>query len=174
MRLLRFTVLGRPQPAGSKRAIQNPHTGRIAVVDDAKRSRPWKQEVASAAHRAVVAANTGDLALLDGPIILELAFFVARPKGHYRTGRNAHLLRDAAPAWPTTRPDTTKLIRAVEDAMTGQVWRDDAQVVRQYAVKCYGVPERVEVLVRTLPATCSEDKAAHEFELPEEAMCPRL
>ena len=40
-----------------------------------------------------------------------------------------------------------KLTRAVEDALTGLVWRDDAQVVDEVLSKRYGAPERVEVRV---------------------------
>jgi Holliday junction resolvase RusA-like endonuclease len=136
-----FTVLGRAQPAGSKRAYVNPHTGRANIVDAAKGSRPWKQQVAGAAleHR-----NGG---LLTGALELHLAFFVARPKGHYGTGRNAGVVKLSAPAFPTTKPDVTKLVRAVEDALTSVLWRDDAQIVRQLASKEYGDPERVEIRV---------------------------
>lgn len=137
------TVYGRPQPAGSKRAFRNPHTGRIAVVDASKGSRPWKQEVTGAALEAC----DGELLLLDGPLILDVKFYLARPRGHYRTGKNAHLLRDAAPGYPTTKPDTTKLLRAVEDALTGIVWTDDSRVIYQVASKHYGVPERCEIRV---------------------------
>lgn len=60
-----------------------------------------------------------------------MVFAMARPKGHYRTGRNAHLLRDGAPPYPAGTPDLSKLCRATEDALTdaGVVWADDAQVV---------------------------------------------
>lgn len=139
--MIRFTVLGRPQPAGSKRGFQHPHAGRIVVVDDAKWSRPWKQEVASTA----LAYRPAEL--LAGPLVLELTFYVARPRGHYGTGRNAARLRPSAPAFPTTKPDATKLLRAVEDALTGVIWRDDAQVVDQHVYKRYGTPERVEIMV---------------------------
>ena len=46
----------------------------------------------------------------------------------------------------------TKLVRAVEDALTGLVWRDDAQVVVQTVRKRYGHPERAEVLVQEINA----------------------
>jgi Holliday junction resolvase RusA-like endonuclease len=140
--MIRFQVLGRPQPAGSKRAFKHPHTGKIIVTDAAKGSRPWKQEVAATAMLA-----TAGVPLLTGPLMLEMTFYVRRPAGHYRTGKNRHLLRDSAPAYPTTRPDVTKLVRAAEDACTGVVWRDDAQVVTQIARKRYGDPERVEIRV---------------------------
>lgn len=145
-----FKVLGRPQPAGSKRAFPNKKTGRIIITDDAKGSRPWKQEVAGAAHHALL--NTGDRTLFTGPLEVTLHFVLTRPKGHYGSGRNAHVLRAGAPAWPTVKPDIDKLSRAILDSLTGVVWRDDAQVVRKCATKSYGHPEGVEVAVRPLLA----------------------
>lgn len=146
--MIAFTVLGRPQPAGSKKAFQHKATGRIVVIDDAKKSRPWKQQVGDTAlaHRP-----TGG-ELLAGPLALELVFYVARPKSHYGKGRNAGVVKPSASAFPTVKPDTTKLVRAVEDALTGVLWRDDAQVVDQVARKRYGTPERVEVLIVELEA----------------------
>ena len=43
-----------------------------------------------------------------------------------------------------------KLARAVEDALTGIVWRDDAQIVDEQLSKVYGEPARVEVDVAEL------------------------
>lgn len=145
---LRFTVLGRPQPAGSKRGFAHPQTGKIILIDDAKNSRPWKQQVAGVAQEAVAFQ---DWELADRrPMRLEVAFVLARPKGHYGSGRNAGTVRASAPAYPATKPDATKLLRAVEDALTSIVWHDDAQVVEQAAWKLYGEPERVEVKVTVL------------------------
>jgi Holliday junction resolvase RusA-like endonuclease len=151
-----LTVYGRAQPAGSKRAFFNKASGKAIVVDDAKGSRPWKQEVAGAA----LDACAGEPILLDGPLVLVARFFLQRPKGHYRTGRNAHLLRDSAPGYPASKPDTTKLLRAVEDALTGVVWRDDAQVVYQVASKHYGLPERCEIEVDHAPPPILADELA--------------
>jgi Holliday junction resolvase RusA-like endonuclease len=160
------TVYGRPQPAGSKRAFVNRRTGRAHVVDAAKGSAPWKQEVAGAALKAC----NGEPLLLDGPVILDVRFYLSRPRGHFRTGRNAHLLRDAAPDYPTTKPDTTKLLRAVEDALTGIVWTDDSRVVYQIASKHYGNPERAEIRVDRAPkpiatATPAEPDADTQLDL---------
>lgn len=139
---LEFTVHGRPQPAGSKKGFVNPRTSRVVIVDDAKNSRPWKQQVAGAALDAM-----GDTPMLNGPVELAVTFFLARPKGHYGTGRNADALKPSAPEHPTVKPDTTKLLRAVEDAMTGIVWRDDAQVVTQRAYKVYGATDHCTIRV---------------------------
>lgn len=130
-RSVHLQVEGVAQPAGSKRAMKHRTTGRIIVLDDAKGSRGWKTDVAKAARAAMSGPP------LDGPLCLTIDFYLPRPKGHYGTGSNARELRRQAPAYPTVRPDLTKLIRAVEDALTKIVWHDDAQVVQQHAYKLY-------------------------------------
>jgi Holliday junction resolvase RusA-like endonuclease len=69
-----------------------------------------------------------------------------RPRAHF----GARGLRPAAPAWPTVRPDVLKLARAVEDALTGLVWRDDSQIVVELLTKQYGEQASCEVLVAEL------------------------
>jgi crossover junction endodeoxyribonuclease RusA len=137
---LSFTVYGQAQPAGSKVAMRTKQ-GKLLVRDAAKGSRPWKTQVAQAAGEAM--NGTG---LLDGALEVSVIFTVPRPKGHF--GKRG--LRPSAPEHPTTRPDVTKLLRAVEDACTGIVWRDDAQIVAQHAVKRYGEPAAAFVSVATV------------------------
>ena len=140
VRSVSFTVHGKAQPAGSKTAGVT-KSGRTFVRDSARRSAPWKREVAQAAGEAMQGGP-----LLEGPLRLGVVFAVPRPKGHY----GARGLKPSAPEHPTVRPDVTKLVRAVEDAMTGVVWRDDAQVVWQVAWKEYGEPAHCIVTVTQL------------------------
>ncbi len=51
---------------------------------------------------------------------MHLLFSLKRPKSHPKHRRT----------WPTTRPDLDKLVRAVLDACTANVFLDDSQVVR--------------------------------------------
>lgn len=142
--LLAFTVHGRAQPGGSKRAFRNPTTGRTLVTDANKRAKPWQAEVRSAAHTAMAAEHGHEhYAPLGGSLAVAMTFTVARPLGHYGTRG----LRPSAPERPAVRPDVLKLARAVEDALTGIVWRDDAQIVSEHLQKRYGEPERLEVAV---------------------------
>ena len=145
---LNFTVLGKPRPAGSKRAIPikrgGVFTGKVAVKDDSTHGKPWRDSVAYAAQEAM---SEGDHELLTGPLGLGLTFYVARPASHYTKAQ--HKISRGAPRRPVTRPDLTKYIRAVEDACTSIIWRDDAQIVTQVARKFYGSPERCEVVVQT-------------------------
>jgi Holliday junction resolvase RusA-like endonuclease len=151
--LAEFVVYGHPQPAGSKKAFAirkgGKPTGKVAVTDDAVHSRAWKQEVASA---CMVQSPPEHGLLLRGPLVLIVQFFVARPRGHFGTGRNEGKIRDSAPDFPTIRPDLTKLVRGVEDALTGVLWCDDSQVIAQHLAKFYGEPERAIVVV-TRPGT---------------------
>lgn len=137
-----FTVYGQPAPAGSKTAGRT-KTGQSFVRDSSKRSYPWKRDVAQAAGVAMRAAP-----LLDGPLLVELVFWVPRPKSHF----GARGLRPSAPAHPTVKPDVLKLARAVEDAMSGVVYRDDAQIVTEILQKAYGEPARCVVRVVQIAA----------------------
>ena len=87
---------------------------------------------------AVQAAHDG--APLDGPVAVSMLFELERPRSHFSTARGRELeLRPSAPAYPAVAPDVDKLVRGVCDAITdaGNVWADDAQVVRISASKVY-------------------------------------
>lgn len=126
MSRITFFVPGKAQPGGSKRFY-----GKGRVVDDNPKAANWKNLV------ALVARQETDGTLLHGPLSVTCIFHIVRPKNHYRTGKNAHILRDDAPPYPITKPDATKLWRSTEDALTGVIWNDDAQVVEQIISKIY-------------------------------------
>ncbi len=133
--VLTIRVLGTPAPQGSKSAFRNKYTGRIQQVESSKKVKPWREAVKQAAADAIM-ASAWERA--EGPVELHIVFVFARPKSHFRTGRNAHLLRDDAPHWRASTPDISKTVRATEDALTDAgVWRDDGQVVHVTALKVY-------------------------------------
>lgn len=147
--IVQFTVYGRPQPRGSKRSMVRYAAGKPVmangrvqtyVMDDNKKSGPWMKQVADMAR-----AVCGGRPLIDGPVILECRFFFARPKSHYDSkGR----LKASAPKLYTQKPDLTKVVRGLEDALTDVVWRDDKQVWSQMNSKYWcETAERVECCV---------------------------
>src|SRR3954469_14583319 len=133
-----FVVLGRPQSAGSRRAFPKKGGG-VIVAPDNPNQKSWQADVRDAALQA----GNGH-GLMDGPLRLDVAFYMARPAGHYGTGRNAGKLKASAPLRPDRKPDLSKLLRALEDGLTGQVIADDARFVTIAAEKRYGTPERAE------------------------------
>lgn len=147
-----FTVHGKPEPAGSKRGFVR--GGKVIVTDANRNSRPWKALVTDAAIQAMMTGDPNGQsrvleigAPLEGPLRLAITFYVQRPKGHY----NKSGLRPSAPRYPTVRPDLLKLARGVEDAMTGIIYDDDAQITEELLFKRYSSPTdhpRVEVTVR--------------------------
>jgi Holliday junction resolvase RusA-like endonuclease len=136
--VIAITVRGLPAPQGSKR-----HVGNGVMVESSKKVKPWRQDVKYAALEAVGETWT----LLDGPLVAAMTFTFARGKSHYRTGRNAHLLRESAPVRPAVMPDLSKILRSTEDALTGVVWADDSRVVGYERLgKFYAGTDAVDVL----------------------------
>lgn len=137
---INFYVAGVPAPGGSKKAFVNPKTGRAIIVDDAKNNTSWRERVAAEASRVP------GIRPLDGPLSLEITFFVLRPRSHIgKRGR-----RPSAPVWPAVRPDITKLVRALEDALKSICWHDDAQIVMQTAIKRYSDIAGARVRIKTV------------------------
>ena len=120
--VIRFKVPGLARPQGSKTASVNKYTGR-AVMREANKNLPqWRTDVAQAADHAMDGHE-----LLTGPLLLDVAFIFVRPASHFtKTGK----LVKGAPDAPTGHNlgDTSKLVRAIEDAMQGIVYKDDAQI----------------------------------------------
>jgi|SRR5499427_1287569 len=128
---MEFVVHGLAQPAGSKKGFVNPKTGRVIITDDAKKSRPWKAIVTDAAVKAMDGRPRYDQALS-----VSFVFVVPEPKTH-RTSTGALSAAGKRQPWPTTRPDLLKLARAIEDALTGVVYRDDSLIVQERLIKDY-------------------------------------
>lgn len=145
MKPLIFTVFGKAVGAGSKsigmtkdkRPFVRPPTGKHGSDPKA-----WKESVAQVAGEAMNGSG-----LFVGPLRVSFTFYRPRPSSHFGTGRNAGKLKPSAPAYPTGKPDVLKVARAVEDALTGVVYRDDAQIVFEVLEKRYGEPARVEVTI---------------------------
>jgi Holliday junction resolvase RusA-like endonuclease len=156
---MRIVAYGKPITQGSK--VRNRYSG--MRDDNAKTLKPWRERV----HHAALEALDGK-ARIEGPVVIDVTFWFDRPAGHYRTGRNAHMLRDAAPAFPDNKGsgDIDKLQRACFDALTSAgVWRDDSQVVKVSASKrfCENCPghqmPKPGVVIDVLPVTVLEGVA---------------
>jgi len=119
--ITRFTVPGIPAMAESK--------------------EPWMNQVALFANQIYHAPP------MLGAVKLVIEFTFLRPKSHFGTGRNSLRLKPFAPAYMTKKPAVSKMVRAVEDALTGIVWKDASQVVRQDALKRYGDRPGAEITI---------------------------
>ncbi len=128
MNQIRFFVAGVPKPAGSKRSLHHKTTGKIITMDSSgKAGRDWRHDVKCAAFDEYRGAP------LECPLRLLVVFRVSRPQSHF----GARGLKPKAPKYPTVKPDCTKLLRSLEDALNGLLYRDDAQIVVQSVCKAY-------------------------------------
>lgn len=126
-----FFVPGQPRPQGSKRWLPN---GAMKEAGE-KNLRPWRSAVT---YEAQAEMRKVGLSKIEGPVFVIVDFHFSRPKSHFGTGRNAGVLKTAAPFFYRSQPDIDKLERAVLDAMTDAgVWSDDAQVATLHATKVY-------------------------------------
>lgn len=162
---LTFEVIGRPVPKGSATAFAfaDKVTGKPrAVVTQGKGKQrsalaEYAANIREEAYRAIGRSGRGR-ELDGGPrfvghaLSVELEFRLARPRKHFRTGKQSHLLRDDAPAHPSEQPDIDKLARATLDALTATVFDDDKRVARLVCDKVYADLEGVRIRVAALCA----------------------
>jgi len=87
---------------------------------------------------------------LDFAIRVDAVFFFKRPKSHYRTGKNSHILRDDAPYWHIGKPDRDNLDKFILDAMKGVFWKDDSIVCDGNISKKYDENPRTWILITKL------------------------
>jgi len=121
--LLDVFVPGRPAPQGSKR-----HVGNGVMVESSKALPAWREAV----RWTAVQAWSYQRPPIDGAVALTLEFVLPRPASTPK--------RHTPPA--TKRPDTSKLVRAVEDALTDAgVWHDDSLIVDLRATKRIAEPD---------------------------------
>jgi crossover junction endodeoxyribonuclease RusA len=126
-----FTVAGVPIPQGSMKGfvVKTAKGPRAALTSDNAHLPQWRHLVGWTAKRALQDLPAGDRGLVVGAVQLTVVFTLPRPK---------RLPKRALPH--ISRPDLDKLTRAVCDALTGVVWKDDSQVDALAVRKRYAAP----------------------------------
>ena len=111
-------VDGEPRPQGSKDGL-----GREA----SKHVQAWREAVHYTAPNAI---------RFDGPVIVQLGFFLKRPRKDFDGPDTLAVLKSTAPIYCTKKPDIDKLTRAVLDALTtANTIVDDSYVVELHVNK---------------------------------------
>lgn len=126
---LTLTVHGNPAPQGSKKAVGSrisKRGNRVPIlIESSAGVKPWREQVAIEARKWT--REHPGWSPLEGPLIVDLHFTVAAP---LRIPKERH-------GYPCVPPDRDKLERAVNDALTGIIWRDDGQIVDGRTTKSY-------------------------------------
>lgn len=125
-----FDIVGDPRPQGSKRAFVA--NGRAVVTEASGTAHAsWRNQVATAARDATgLHWDDVDGFPLDGALHLDVTFRFPMPKSRPKR------VREIGWALKTTAPDTSKLVRALEDGLqAGGLIVDDARFSTVYARK---------------------------------------
>lgn len=139
-----FEVYSDPAPQGSKTTWSRKDGSRF-TRESSKRVKPFRADVRAAASEAFDGRPA-----FPGPVELQVICIQRRPASHFGTGRNAGRLKPSAPTLKITSPDLSKIVRAVEDALNGVAFIDDARVARIIAEDTYapvGSTPRVRIAV---------------------------
>ena len=145
---LSIKVEGTPKTAGSKRGFpvrRRDGSRGVAIVDDSGKPGKWWRS--SVQFTAADRMRRAGLKPFDEPLAIVVVFRTTRPRSHFRKSGE---LKPSAPRFPDRRPDATKLLRSVEDALTRIVWRDDASIVVQVVGKIYADCPGVDIHVGTI------------------------
>jgi Holliday junction resolvase RusA-like endonuclease len=133
--LCAFGVIGVPAPQGSKRAFVV--AGKARMTDmGGKGAVAWRDSVAAAALAAATSTP------FDGPLGLDVIFRFPMPASRPKRTQNA------GKCLKTTAPDSSKLLRALEDGLqAGGLIKDDARLCR-HTVRKYEVVGWTGAIVR--------------------------
>lgn len=99
--------------------------------------RSWKELVSKVAHELMDGKP-----LFTGPLMLFAKFEIARPESHYKDGTLTSRMKQ-----PLKGVSIYHLSSPLLDALTGVVWKDQAQIVDQRLIKWYGAKHLTEVKI---------------------------
>lgn len=125
---------GAPVAQGSMKSFVHAKTGRAVMLHGNRERLAAYRAALAVAVKAELARSRVDWDK-RGAFTVDVQFVFQRPKTHYK--KNMSDLRIEAPVNHDQRPDIDKLQRAVLDALTGVLWRDDCQVSHVLAGKVW-------------------------------------
>ncbi len=137
--ILHRTVLGEPKAQARHRHFKR---GNFSGSYDP--SKDAKESFASILQREAPEKP------IEAPIMLELYFYMARPKNHFKSGKNSDMLKDSAPEYHTGRPDLDNLTKFVQDSLNKIYYRDDSLICVLSAKKIYSDRPRTEITITIL------------------------
>lgn len=133
-----FTVLG--TPVGKARARTVSHGGRIHSYTPEKTAN-YEKAVAWECKKACQGRRFAP----ETPLRIEAWMYMPIPKSLSKAA-TARLMG----TWHTKKPDSSNILKSVEDAVIGIAYDDDNQIAETVTHKVYGDVPRVEVTIEPL------------------------
>jgi Holliday junction resolvase RusA-like endonuclease len=84
------------------------------------------------------------------PLAVAIRFYFTRPKSHFKTGKNSHIMKDTAPLWHTSKPDVDNMAKFLMDSLNKIYWKDDSYISECWVTKQYDDKPRTEIDITLL------------------------
>lgn len=136
--MIKLTIPSEPIAQGRPRFVSR---GKFVSTYDPPKSKAYKEIVAQYAREQYHGK------LLEGQLYVVLNVFRSVQKSILKAERARRL---SGAHRPTVKPDIDNYFKAVTDACTGIIWRDDALIVNAKMGKFYSEDPRVEIYVEEL------------------------
>lgn len=136
--MIRLVVPGEPCGKQRARTFYDRRAGRVVS------KTPEKTKSYEILIREFFAVKHEGFPPLLGAVRLRVNIFRGIPKS--ASNRQAERM-EATLVRPTTRPDASNVLKAVEDALNGLAFHDDSQIVEILVQKYYSWTPRVEIFV---------------------------
>ncbi|EFA26061.1 RusA family crossover junction endodeoxyribonuclease [Pediococcus acidilactici] len=136
--MIKLRIDGEPVPQGRPKFVSR---GKFVSAYDPPKSKTYKKLVAQSVREQYHGEP------LDCPLYVVLNVFRPVQKSISKAERARKL---SGVHRPTVKPDLDNYYKAVTDACTGIIWRDDALIVNVKMGKYYSEEPRVEMEVQEL------------------------
>ena len=143
--VLAFEIPG--QPIGQGRPKFSTINGHARAYDPEK-SRNYKAYVRMLATQAM---KDSGFTMIEGACVLRIDAYFEVPKSKSKKFREAAL---NGLERPTKKPDLSNIIKGIEDALNGLVYKDDSSIVSLKIQKYYSEFPRVELEI----SSCSNEQ----------------
>lgn len=152
LEVIRFTVPGEPKGKARHRSAPLMRGGRpvlkngrpIVIQHSDAKTVMYENLVSQIAHEAMSGRPP-----LEGPLMLGVEILLSIPQSWSNKKKLAAVNGNVM---PTTKPDYSNVVKAIEDGMNAIVFRDDSQICEARISKRYAGIPRVEVSVSLLSA----------------------
>lgn len=118
---IRLVVYGNPVPKARVRVVRTKSGKTVSYTPH--KTESWEDSI------RIQALQDRPAKLLDGPLALEVIFYLLRPKSKPKRVK-----------YPDTKPDLDNLVKSIKDALEGVIYTNDSRIVREVIEKCYGDP----------------------------------
>ena len=135
--MVTFSVDG--DPVGKQRA-RYAKRGNYVQTYTPDKTRNYESLIKEAAIQAM-----GSNEILETPVNLYLYIRVPIPKSYSKKRLEACLNGSEK---PIKKPDASNVLKSVEDAMNGVVYKDDSQIVNIHVTKVYASQSGIDVCVK--------------------------